>query len=71
MRSKLSEFLNSDLTYWQFDEGITMLLMIMEPLVVNDECLDMLNKTNAVETIAQMIMMQRLARDVEGKDENG
>ena len=65
MRSKESEFANSDLSYWQFDEGICMLLMILEPLVVNDENLDMMIKTGSVETVSRLLMLQRLSVDID------
>lgn len=41
-----------------------MLLMILEPLVVNDENLDMMIKTGSVETVSRMLMLQRLSVDV-------
>jgi hypothetical protein len=71
IRSKLGEFLAGDLSFWLFDEGACMLLMILEPLAINDECLDMLNKTNAVETVAQLLLLQRLRVDIEYEDVDG
>lgn len=47
-----------------------MLLMILEPLVVNDENLDMMIKTGSVETVSRMLLLQRLSVDVT-TSENG
>lgn len=65
IRSKESEFANQELSFWQFDEGLTMLLMILEPLVVNDENLDMMIKTGSVETVSRLILLQRLSVDID------
>lgn len=63
IRSKEDEFANGDLAYWQFDEALAMLLMILEPLVINDECLDMMIKTGSVETVSKLLFLQRLRGD--------
>jgi len=34
-----------------------MILMILEPLIVNDENLDMLIKTNSLEGIGRLILL--------------
>ena len=34
-----------------------MLLMILEPLVVNDENLDMMIKTGSVETVSRYLLL--------------
>jgi hypothetical protein len=43
-----------------------MILMILEPLIVNDENLDMLLKTNSLEGIGRLILLQRVAADIDG-----
>lgn len=45
-----------------------MLLMILEPLVVNDENLDMMIKTGSVETVAKLILLQRLSVDIDTQE---
>lgn len=42
-----------------------MLLMIMEPLLVNDDNLDMLLKIHAVDTICKMILLQRMSSNID------
>lgn len=43
-----------------------MLLMILEPLVINDENLDMMIKTNSLEGIARLMLLQRMSNDIDG-----
>jgi hypothetical protein len=45
-----------------------MLLMILEPLVVNDENLDMMIKTGSIETVSRLLLLQRLSVDIDTTD---
>jgi len=40
--------------------------MILEPMIVNDDNLDMLIKTNSLEGISRLLLLQRVAADIDG-----
>lgn len=40
--------------------------MLLEPLIINDDCLDMLIKTNSLDGITRLILLQRMKCDIEG-----
>lgn len=43
-----------------------MLLMILEPLTVNDCNVDMMNNANGIDVVCDVMMCQRLYSDLEG-----
>ena len=65
------------MTFGQYVEANTLLLMVLDPLLVNDDNLDMMVRIDALDTIGQILLAQRLPNDKEGgregdrKDELG
>ena len=48
-----------------------MLLLVLEALVLNDDCLDMLNKIDAMDLLGKFLLSQRLPPDIEQVDTSG
>lgn len=77
IRSKNSELAARGMTFGQYVEANTLLLMVLDPLLVNDDNLDMMVRIDALDTIGQILLAQRLPNDKEGgrdgdrKDEVG
>ena len=65
------------MTFGQYVEANTLLLMVLDPLPINDDNLDMMVRIDALDTIGQILLAQRLPNDKPGgrdgdkKDEFG
>jgi len=66
MKTKDTEFTVRSCDFKQYDEACSMLLMILEPLTVNDCNVDMMVKTDAVDVVCDIMLCQRLYSDLEG-----
>ena len=77
IRSKNSELAARGMTFGQYVEANTLLLMVLDPLLINDDNLDMMVRIDALDTIGQILLAQRLPNDKPGgrdgdkKDELG
>jgi hypothetical protein len=65
VKSKIEDFEQQEINFWPFDEGLCMLLMILEPLLVNDDNLDMFLKINAVDPVCRLILLQRMTSNLD------
>lgn len=54
------------MTFGQYVEANTLLLMVLDPLLVNDDNLDMMVRIDALDTIGQILLAQRLPNDKPG-----
>lgn len=66
LKTKDSEFNVGACDFKQYDEACSMLLMILEPLTVNDCNVEMMVKTDALDVVCDVMLCQRLYSDLEG-----
>ena len=71
IRQKEVEFKDKRLSFTQWDDANYMLLLVLEALVLNDDCLDMLVKIEAMDIIGRFLLAQRQQPDIEQIDDAG
>ena len=68
IRQKEIEFKEKRISFAQWDDANFMLLLILEGLILNDDCLDMLIKIDAMDYFGKFLLVQRFPPDIEKLD---